>query len=82
MAAVARGVRRIGHVPVSPAAFAAGGTALAIVLALGTAPFWTAAACLVLFCADFTGRAMAGHLLGGPEPWPDRSRRSRRWPPC
>ena len=62
---------RIGRVPVEFAVFAVSSFALTLWVGSTPLPFAWAAAIVVLFCSDYTGRVIGSHLLGRPAPWPD-----------
>lgn len=63
--------RRMGGQSWPVALFGFAGLALAVVLALGPLPLWTAIACLLMYAGDHTGRVIGSHLLGRRQPLPD-----------
>lgn len=64
-------LRRIGRVPRSFALFVVTSLLLTLLLARSPLAFWPAAAALVLYCGDYTGRVLGSHLLNRPHAWPD-----------
>lgn len=71
LSTVGKSVRRMGRLPKQFAVFLGSSLLMAVLLALGSQPFWIAVAVLVLYSSDYTARVIGSHVLRHPHPLPD-----------
>lgn len=71
LSTVVSSVRRMGRLPVQLGIYMGCSLLIAVVLALGSLPFWIAVAVVVLYGSDYTSRVIGSHLLRRRHSLPD-----------